>query len=85
MSTPSQCEANDAFAAHFARYVGAAARSSLIAAAQTETDRLELLLFAEALFHDLIHRFEDSFVDCWMAIGPSFQHAARGSMPGRRP
>lgn len=78
-------EANEAFAWHFARYAEAAGRQSVADGAETETDRRELLLFAEARFHSLIYGFEDSFFDCWAAIGGPFQQAARNSIEaGRR-
>jgi hypothetical protein len=79
-------EANEVFAWHLGQYVGDASRFSLIAAAQTETNSRELLRFAEARFHSLIHQFEASFRDSWDAIGDDFREAARNSIPlkGRR-
>jgi hypothetical protein len=79
-------EASEAFAWHFARYIADIGHQSLIAAAETETDPRELLRFAEARFHTLIHGFEASFFDSWRAIGPTFQEVAKNSIQtGRRP
>jgi hypothetical protein len=78
-------EANETFASHFARYAADAGRQSILDAAETETNPRELLRFAEARFHTLIHSFEDSFFDCWRTIGRPFQEAAKnGIRPGRR-
>ena len=73
MATPFQSDANRAFAAHFARYVVDASRQSLHDAAETETTPRELLRFAEAKFHGLIHSFEASFFDSWDRIGGPFR------------
>jgi hypothetical protein len=78
------CEANDAFARHFRRYVADAGPRSLLDAAETETNPSELLQFAEARFHSLIHGFEDSFFDCWRVIGRPFQEAAKNSIEAGR-
>jgi hypothetical protein len=73
-------EANAVFAWHFARYVADVGRQSILDAAETETNPRELLRFAEARFHTLIHGFEDSFFNCWGRIGGPFREAAKNSI-----
>jgi hypothetical protein len=79
------CEANETFGRHFRRYAAAAGRQSILDAAETETDARELLQFAEARFHSLIHSFENSFFDCCRNIGRPFQETAQSTArKGRR-
>jgi hypothetical protein len=80
---PSGSDAAGAFAWHFARYVCEAGRQSLVAAAQTETDPLELLRFAEDRFRDLMHGFAESFFDSADVI-PGFLPAAMRAMGKRK-
>lgn len=77
------CEAIETFGRHFRRYA-AAGHQSLLDAAETETDPRELVGFAEARFHSLVHGFEASFFDCWRAIGRPFQQAAKAGVRPRR-
>ena len=79
-------QANETFSRHFRKYAVDAGRQSLLDAAETETDPHELVQFAEARFHSLIHDFEASFFDCWRVIRRPFQEAAKNSIhTGPRP
>jgi hypothetical protein len=75
----SDPDANEIFGWHFARYVAAAGRLTLLDAAAAEDDPQALIRFAQYRFHDLLNRFTASFLDSDYAI-PGFLPAAQRAM-----
>jgi hypothetical protein len=75
----SDPDANEISRSHFARYVAAAGRLTLLDAAAAEDDPQALIRFAQYRFHDLRNRFTAGFLDSDYAI-PGFLPAARRAM-----